>query len=113
MAVAPNKGKITTTKPIPPDIVAKIKDHLSDKPREPCFFVMAINSALRGGDLLAIKRADLEPRSDSKLDLLMRELKTGKLRRLVLNEAVAASLNHGLRSTRCARSISSRAREVE
>jgi len=57
---------------------------------------MAINSALRGGDLLAIKRADLEPRPDGKLDLLMRESKTGKLRRLVLNEAVAAAVRQWL-----------------
>ena len=49
-----NKGRITTTKPLPLEVVERIKEHLDESPRELAWFILSTNSAFRGGDVLSI-----------------------------------------------------------
>ncbi len=81
----PKLGSRITVEPIRDlRIVKEIKDMLFDKPLYYCFFVLGINTNLRASDLLAIKMgqvAGLNPMDD----LVLKEKKTGKERRITLN----------------------------
>ncbi len=75
--------------------VAAIRNILrgQDHPRDYLLFVMGINTALRIGDLLALKVGDLlDERGDIWKFIHIREQKTGKGRRIKLNQAVQDAL---------------------
>jgi integrase len=77
-----NRGRVTTTEPLKSlDDVARVRAVLRDDPRGFALFCLGVNSALRASDILKLKRTDLKGN-----ELFIREKKTKKLRRIVLNE---------------------------
>lgn len=83
----PKRGSHIRVEPIrdTKDIKA-IKKLLADKPRDLALFTIGINTNLRASDLLRLKAGQvrgLKPMDEIEL----REKKTGKLRRITLNEA--------------------------
>jgi integrase len=82
----PKKGSMITVEPIrDPKMIWQIKEMLLDKPLYLCLFVLGINTNLRASDLLALKVAQvmhLKPMDD----LVLKEKKTGKERRISLNK---------------------------
>lgn len=98
--VPAHKGRITTTQPFTPDAVAKLKHHLRDDPRGLAILSLGINSALRVGDICNLKVDDLTDLPDGRTEVVIRERKTKKLRRLVLNAPTAQTLRTYLASKR-------------
>lgn len=96
----PRKGSIIRVDPIrEPKDIATIKRLLADKPRELALFVVGVNTALRVSDLLALTAGQARPAQlGQPFDLEVREIKTGKLRRLTLNKAAVAALKGLLES---------------
>jgi integrase len=95
----PAKGSTIKVDPIRKvkDIKA-IKTMLKDKPRDLCLFTLGINTNLRASDLLGITVGmvkDLKPKDE----LVLKERKTGKHRRITLNKAVVAAIR-GLLTSR-------------
>jgi integrase len=82
---------ITTTKPIPLEVIQRIKQHLQHQPRELAWFQLSLNTAFRGGDILSLVRDDIEF-SDSHAVIRVREQKTGKIRDVLVNDATTAIL---------------------
>jgi integrase len=91
-----NKGLITTTKPIPLKYVEKIKKLLADQPRELAWFALSTNSAFRGGDILSLKISDLKPTTNGRLEILIRERKTKRLRNVSVHKDVAINIKRWL-----------------
>jgi integrase len=84
-----NRGRILTTEPLKSATqVRRVRDVIEDDPRSLALFTLGVNSALRSSDLLGLKRTDLRGS-----ELLVRERKTGKLRRLVLNDPTLKTLD--------------------
>ena len=85
----PAKGSTITVQPITKlkDIKA-IKKLLHDKPRDLCLFTLGINTNLRASDLLSIKVGQVRDVDE----LVLKERKTGKHRRITLNKAVSSSI---------------------
>ena len=81
----PAKGSSISVEPIRnlKDIKA-IKKMLVGNPRDLCIFVLGINTNLRASDILNIKVKQVR----GVKELLLREKKTGKARRITLNKAV-------------------------
>ncbi len=81
----PKKGDRISVEPIKElkDIKA-IKKLLSDKPRDLCLFTMGINTNLRASDLLLIKVSQVINGGE----LVLKEQKTGKARRITINKTV-------------------------
>lgn len=79
----PKKGSQISVEPIKnlKDIKA-IKKILADKPRDLCLFTLGINTNLRASDLLSIKVNQVGN------ELVLKEQKTGKVRRITLNQTV-------------------------
>ncbi len=77
--------------------VALIKKLLADRPRDLCIFVSGINTNLRGGDLLKITVGDVRHLGVGE-SFVVREEKTGKLRRVTINAAVYAAVGRLLAS---------------
>ena len=75
----------TTTKPIPLEVIQKVKVLLADKPRELAWFQLSLNSAFRGGDILKIKLSDLQFIA-GRLEIELLESKTSSIRRVPINE---------------------------
>jgi len=84
---APKKGMSTRVDPIKrPEDIRAIKVMLSDSPRNYCLFTLGINTNLRASDLcrLTVEQVvNLEPMDE----VVLKEKKTGKLRRINLNES--------------------------
>jgi integrase len=77
-----NRGRILTTEPLKSAAqVRKVRAVIEDDPRSLALFTLGVNSALRSSDLLGLKRTDLKGN-----ELFVRERKTGKLRRLLIND---------------------------
>ena len=74
--------------------IRKIKLLLSANPRNLCLFVMGINTNLRASDLCRIT-VDMVRDND---ELVLREKKTGKERRVTMNKAVRKAVKDLLRS---------------
>lgn len=91
-----NLGKIITTRPLPLDVVVRIKEHLKDNPRDLAWFCLSINSAFRGGDVLRIKRSDVRSLPGGKMEIAFRERKTKKIRTVRLNAEVAKVISRWL-----------------
>ena len=66
-----------------------------DKPRDYCLFILGINTNLRAGDLLSITVGQVR---DLKAggELVLNEKKTGKGRRITLNESAVEAIQHWL-----------------
>ena len=91
----PAKGSSITVEPIRnvKDIKA-IKRMLAGNPRDYCIFVLGINTNLQASDILNLRVCDVW----GKDELVLKEKKTGKLRRITLNDAVKKAINNLLAS---------------
>jgi len=95
----PRKGSKLKVGPIK-DLkdIRNIKKLLKDRPRDLALFTVGINTNLRASDLLSIKAGDV--RGLKAMDELeLKEIKTGKQRRLNLNEACVDVIQRLLAST--------------
>jgi integrase len=75
------------------DDVGKVHAALKSDLRGMALFKLGTNSALRASDILKMKRSDLKGN-----ELFVREKKTRKLRRIVLNEPTVEAINAYLAS---------------
>lgn len=84
----PKKGSQITVEPIrSTKDIKSIKKILADKQRDICLFTLGINTNLRASDLLKIKVnqvVNLKPEDE----LILKEQKTSKARRITVNKAV-------------------------
>ena len=88
----PPKGSILKKEPIRELwAILAIKELLEDTPRDLLLFVLAINTNLRACDLLALLVGQVRGLVPGSV-LLVRERKTGKLREITINGAVANAL---------------------
>jgi integrase len=69
-----------------------IKKILADRARDLCIFVLGVNTNLRGGDLLRIIVGDVRHLNVGE-SFVIREKKTGKLRRVTINATVHTTLH--------------------
>ena len=85
----PVKGSSITVEPIrnAKDIKA-IKKILAGNSRDFCIFILGINTNLRASDILKLRVRDVQ----GKDELVLREKKTGKLRRITLNRSVQEAI---------------------
>lgn len=86
-----NEGRLISTKPLPEEVIQKIKVHLKDDPRSLAYFVISVNSGIRVGDLLAMRMEHLTW-ADGLATLEWREQKTGKRRIVPLNKVGSDAL---------------------
>ena len=85
----PKKGKTIKVDPIKrKKDISSIKKLLADNPRNLTLFTCGINTNLRASDLMAIKVGQVRDVDE----LVLKERKTGKHRRITLNKAVRASV---------------------
>jgi integrase len=95
----PKKGSTIKVEPITElKDIKLIKKLLKGKPRDHCLFTMGINTNLRASDLIRIKAGDVRQNKPGD-DLIIKEQKTGKIRRITLNEAVISAVKELLAST--------------
>ncbi|KAB2892234.1 MAG: tyrosine-type recombinase/integrase [Desulfobulbaceae bacterium] len=71
--------------------IQAIKKLLRDKPRDYCLFTLGINTNLRAGDLLSIKYDQVAGLSVGG-ELILKEKKTGKSRRISLNQSAIEAI---------------------
>lgn len=95
-----NAGRITTTKPLPLDIIQKIREHIRDDLRASAYFNISVNSGIRVGDLLAM-RLEHVTWNEGLATLEWKESKTGKRREVPLNQLASASLTRWLAVRPC------------
>lgn len=76
------------------DTIRKIKEHLSDHPRDFCLFTFGINTAFRAGDTLSLNIGDVRDKSS----ITIKEQKTGKRRTVFLNDAVQNAIKRLIES---------------
>lgn len=97
----PKEGDQIKVDPIksPKDINTIKKMLKGDKPRDYCLFVLGINTNLRASDLLSITVGQVR---DFKAgdELVLKEKKTGKGRRITLNDSAVEAIQHWLNSDR-------------
>lgn len=88
----PKKGSTIFVEPIK-DLKAlkRLKSILEDSPRNYALFVLGINTAFRAGDLLSIKAEQVRDKKAGD-DLVLKEQKTQKIRRVTLNEHATEAL---------------------
>ena len=86
-----HKGHIVTTDPIRGDDIRRVRDYLRHRPRDLAIWSVGTNCAMRAGDLLALQWSDLEDFA-GRFSILLREQKTAKVRRIVLNPIASADL---------------------
>jgi integrase len=93
-----NSGKKTVVEPIRElkDIKA-IKKILHDKPRDLAIFTLGINTNLRASDIINIKVKQIANADE----LVLTEKKTGKIRRITLNQQVKAVVSKLLEFQSC------------
>jgi integrase len=88
----PKKGSTIKVEPIRElKDIQTIKKLLADKPRDFALFVLGINTNLRASDLLSLTAGQVRGLKPGD-DLELKERKTGKLRRLTLNQACISVL---------------------
>jgi len=76
--------------------INKVKKVLKDKPLDYCFFILGINTNLRASDLLQIRIdqvKDLEPMDE----IVLKEKKTKKVRRINLNKSCIDAIQRVLK----------------
>ena len=85
----PVKGSSISVEPIRNlKDIKSIKKILADNPRDTCIFTLGINTNLRAGDILNIKVGQVR---ESK-ELVLKEKKTGKARRITLNKVAIKAI---------------------
>lgn len=72
--------------------IQTIKKLLKDKPRDYCLFVLGINTNLRASDLRRIKVGQVEDATEGS-ELVLKEQKTKKERRITLNKAACDAIH--------------------
>lgn len=83
-----------------PDLrLEAIKQLLEEKPRDLAIFTIGINSALRASDILRITLGNVDGLEVGQ-SFIIREKKTKKVRRVVLNEASHAAIQNYLKVRR-------------
>lgn len=88
----PKKGAVTRVEPIRSlKAIERIKRLLANRPRDFLLFVFGINTNLRACDLLALLVGAVRYLQAGQT-LVVRERKTGKLRRITLNRAVVEAI---------------------
>lgn len=87
---------IKTTKPIPLEVIQRIKEHLQEMPREKAWFLLSLNSAFRGGDILKLLKENILFTPEGHAEIGIREQKTGKLRRVITNQETSNALRSWL-----------------
>ena len=88
----PKKGDTIKVEPITElKDIKLIKKLLKDKPRDYCLFAMGINTNLRASDLIRITAGDVRGKKPGD-HITIKEKKTGKERRVTLNEAVISAV---------------------
>jgi integrase len=82
-----HKGRASATTPLKSlEDVSAIKNLLQDKARDLALFTVGVNTAFRAGDLLNLRRdEDVTELEDGRIELISRESKTGKIKRVILN----------------------------
>lgn len=96
----PRRGSCIAVEPIKSlRAIATIKKLLADSPRNYALFVVGINTALRGCDLLSLTAGEVRAILADPDGAAKRERKTGKTRRLTANGAVRRAMT-GLLATR-------------
>lgn len=97
--VPAHKGETVTEEPIRTvEAIQQIKANLRDRSiRDYALFVVGINTAFRCGDLVSITVGDVRGKKAGD-DILIREEKTNKLRRVTLNEQSANAISMLLRT---------------
>jgi len=95
----PKKGSQTRVDPIKNlKDIKSIKKLLLDKPRDHALFVMGINTNLRASDLINITVGQVRDLKSGE-DLVLKEIKTGKSRRITLNSACVTAIKDLLESS--------------
>ena len=94
-----HKGQTVTEEPIRSlDAIKQIKGNLyTENIRDYALFVLGINTAFRCGDLVSITVGDVRGKKSGD-DILIREEKTGKLRRVTLNDQSADAITRLLKA---------------
>ena len=94
----PKKGSTIAVEPIRlTKDIKLIKKHLQDSPRNLCLFILGINTNLRASDLLQIQ-VDQVKNLPPERELLLKEKKTGKSRRINLNKACTQAIQNLLQT---------------
>ncbi|MBE9561248.1 MAG: tyrosine-type recombinase/integrase [Proteobacteria bacterium] len=89
----PKKGSQIFVYPlISKRLIKRIKQDLSESPRDLCLFIMGINMALRASDLLSLKTEQVKHLSVGDV-LRVHERKSKKLRNITINKSVREILN--------------------
>ncbi len=89
-----NKGRILTTEPLKSlDEVERVRAVLVHDLRGMALFRVGTNTAFRASDILKLKRTDLKGS-----EIHVREKKTGKLRRVIVNEPTIEAIKAYLAS---------------
>lgn len=87
----PKEGSILFVEPLRTTVeVMLVKDYLKRRPRDYALFVVGVNTAFRASDLLSLTAGEVRRLSGT--DLLKREQKTGKMRRVTLNNSALSVL---------------------
>lgn len=95
----PKKGDQIKVDPIKSvkDIQAIKKMLKNEKPRDYCLFVLGINTNLRASDLLSITVDQVRDLKAGE-ELVLKEKKTGKARRITLNESAVEAVQHWIKN---------------
>ena len=94
----PKKGDSITVEPIrKTKDIQTIKKLLEDNPRNYCLFILGVNTNLRASDLLNIKVHQVRGLKVGD-NLILKEKKTNKPRRITLNKAVIRAIERLLAS---------------
>lgn len=97
-----HKDKICTEQPIVElSDIERIKSNLSDKPRDYALFTVGINTAFRCGDLLKLKVGHVRHACAGD-EVVLRETKTGKQRRVTLNGNAVSAIHRLLKGRKSA-----------
>lgn len=96
----PKKGEQIRVDPIKSsqDINTIKKMLKTDKPRDYCLFILGINTNLRASDLISITVGQVRNLNAGD-ELVVKEKKTGKTRRITLNQSAVEAIRHWLRSS--------------
>lgn len=97
-----NKGKLTGAKPpLRPNHVWSIRTKLqmADRKRDLALFNLAIDSKLRGCDVVALKVEDIAPHGCAVERVTVRQKKTGRPVRFEVTEQTRQAVDEYLRST--------------
>jgi len=90
----PKPGDVISVEPIRDlEAIKKIKEKLSDNPRDYALFVVGVNTGLRAGDILKLTVGKVrEILADGANGGLVRETKTSKTKRILFNNAARDAL---------------------